>query len=92
MLVMTQMIARNAAEGQPKKSRDISSAPSKIAKNNTGTDGNLIESAEGSLNQHIKLKHPELVKDRGIFFKSSEISNAQQDGDASESQVKKDNW
>jgi hypothetical protein len=27
--------------------------------------------AEGSLNQHIKLKHPELIKDR-TFYKSNE--------------------
>ncbi|CAK72644.1 unnamed protein product (macronuclear) [Paramecium tetraurelia] len=32
--------------------------------------------AEGSLNQHIKLKHPELVKDRA-FYKSNEQSQQQ---------------
>jgi hypothetical protein len=85
------MTARREAEDRLRKSRGTLSVPLKLVKNNTGTDGNHILSAEGSLNQHIKLKHPELVKDRGIFFKSSEISNAQQDGDVSESQVKKDN-
>jgi hypothetical protein len=39
----------------------------KIAKNNMGKSMNIIIMyfrAEGSLNQHLKLKHPELVRER----------------------------
>lgn len=38
-------------------------------------------SAEGSLNQHVKLKHPELVKDRSYLTKSNEMSQ-QPEGDS----------
>jgi hypothetical protein len=36
-----------------------------------------FQSAEGSLNQHIKLKHPEYFKEKGLQIRSNDISQAE---------------
>ena len=74
-MVKMRMIERKEVEDQHRKSKGISNVQSRTVKNNTGILNESYDRAEGSLNQHIKLKHPELVRDRGMFFKSSDISN-----------------
>lgn len=63
-------------EDQPKKQKGILNVLWKLVLNNMGITIQLfnIISAEGSLNQHIKLKHPELIKERGLSMKSNENS------------------
>jgi hypothetical protein len=51
-----------------RKLKDISYAQLKIVKNNTGNFSFFfIFRAEGSLNQHVKLKHPEYSKEKGLL-------------------------
>ena len=55
-------IAENAIDALPKKSNDIISVPLKAVPSHMGKERGQVGRSEGSLSQHIKMKHKEYAE------------------------------